>query len=39
MISAHPSANQGAKDAGADAFLAKPFEPDELLNTVEQQLQ
>lgn len=34
MISAHPSARQGALDAGADDFLAKPFETSELLERI-----
>lgn len=34
MLSAHPSAEQEAKAAGADDFLAKPFEMDELLGKV-----
>jgi CheY-like chemotaxis protein len=32
MISAHPSAERHAKIVGADGFLAKPFETDELLD-------
>lgn len=31
MFSAHPSAEQTARTAGADDFLAKPFNIDELL--------
>ncbi|HLH60523.1 MAG TPA: response regulator [Ktedonobacteraceae bacterium] len=31
MFSAHPSAEQTAKEAGAEDFIAKPFEIDELL--------
>lgn len=31
MISAHPSAEQEVRASGADDFLAKPFEMDELL--------
>ncbi len=31
MFSAHPSAEETALAAGADAFIAKPFEIDELL--------
>jgi DNA-binding response OmpR family regulator len=32
MISAHPDAGQSCLDAGASAFLEKPFEMDELLD-------
>lgn len=34
MISAHPSAEKSAMQAHADAFLAKPFDIDDLLNLV-----
>jgi DNA-binding response OmpR family regulator len=34
MISAHPNAKQSVKDVGADDFLAKPFDVDELLALV-----
>lgn len=34
MISAHPSAHVTALEAGADVFLPKPFEIDDLLDTV-----
>ena len=34
MISAHPNAEHSARDVGADAFVAKPFAIDELLETV-----
>lgn len=34
MISAHPSAMQGAQGCNADDFLAKPFETQELLHKV-----
>lgn len=35
IISAHPNAKQRAKACGADDFLAKPFDLDELLKKVE----
>lgn len=38
MLSAHPSAREGALAAGADAFIAKPFEAQELLQTIAQLL-
>jgi len=34
MLSAYPSAEQEAREAGADDFLAKPFEIDELLKKI-----
>lgn len=34
MLSAHPDAQREALAAGADAFLAKPFDLDELLATI-----
>jgi DNA-binding response OmpR family regulator len=34
MLSAHPSAKESARQAGADDFLAKPFEIDILLNKI-----
>ncbi len=38
MISAHPNARQSVKDVGANDFLAKPFDIDDLLAMVEQHL-
>jgi CheY-like chemotaxis protein len=38
MFSAHPNAQEMAKHAGADDFVAKPFEIDILLNTIAQHL-
>lgn len=35
MISAHPDGQRMAKTAGADAYLAKPFDVDELLGTID----
>jgi CheY-like chemotaxis protein len=34
MISAHPGADASVKEVGADAFVAKPFAIDDLLDTV-----
>lgn len=34
MISAHPKAEEQAKVAGADDFIAKPFDIDELLSKI-----
>ncbi len=34
MLSAHPNAELQAKEAGVEAFLAKPFEIDELLEKI-----
>lgn len=34
VVSAHPSASKSIKRVGADDFLAKPFEMDELLEKV-----
>lgn len=34
MISAHPSAEKGSLQAGADKFIAKPFEIEELISVV-----
>ena len=36
MISAHPNAKQSVKAVGADDFLAKPFDMDELLAKIAQ---
>ena len=38
MFSAHPSAEETARQAGADDFLAKPFEIDILLEKISQYL-
>lgn len=38
MISAHPNARQSTKAIGADDFMAKPFDIDELLTIVERYL-
>jgi DNA-binding response OmpR family regulator len=38
MFSAHPSAEPAARAAGADNFLAKPFEIDELLALITQHI-
>ena len=35
MISAHPGAAKGSLECGADDFIAKPFDSDDLLNKVE----
>lgn len=35
LMSAHPNAEKTAYEAGADAFLEKPFDIDELLSTIE----
>jgi DNA-binding response OmpR family regulator len=35
MISAHPTADKTARRAGADEFLAKPFEVDTLLEAID----
>lgn len=38
IISAHPSADKSIRASGADDFLAKPFDMDELLDKVGEQL-
>jgi DNA-binding response OmpR family regulator len=38
MISAHPSAAGSVRSVGADDFVAKPFDIDDLLSTVERHL-
>ena len=38
MFSAHPNAQAMARDAGADDFVAKPFEIDQLLKKIAQHL-
>jgi len=35
IISAHPTAEKTAKDAGADGFIAKPFDINDLLQKIE----
>jgi CheY-like chemotaxis protein len=39
MISAHPSAKRHALKVGADGFLAKPFETEELISLAEKYTQ
>ena len=34
MISAHPGAEESVKQCGADGFVAKPFEVEDLLNRI-----
>ncbi|MCC6793074.1 MAG: response regulator, partial [Thermomicrobiales bacterium] len=34
MISAHPDAERSVREVGADAFVAKPFSVDHLLDTI-----
>ena len=34
MISAHPSAEESVRKVGADDFLAKPFDMDSLINSI-----
>lgn len=36
MLSAHPQAQQASIEAGADSFLAKPFDMNELLEKIKQ---
>jgi CheY-like chemotaxis protein len=38
MVSAHPSAEEAARAVGAEDFLAKPFELDELLLKIQRYL-
>lgn len=38
MISAHPSAEKSIRECGADAFIAKPFETEYLIQTVKRYL-
>lgn len=38
MFSAHPDAQEATRRAGADDFVAKPFEIDQLLNKITQHL-
>lgn len=39
LMSAHPDAAEICREIGADDFLAKPFEINELVNKVESLLQ
>jgi CheY-like chemotaxis protein len=34
MFSAHPGADETARQAGAESFLSKPFDIDELLEII-----
>jgi DNA-binding response OmpR family regulator len=38
MISAHPSARASVKEFGADDFIAKPFQVEDLLSSVEKHI-
>lgn len=38
LVSAHPKAKETIKESGADDFIPKPFNIDDLLNSVENQL-
>ena len=38
IMSAHPKAHQEANDAGANYFIAKPFEMDQIIGKVQQAL-
>lgn len=38
MISAHPTAKNEALECGAQEFIAKPFETDDLIHSIERQL-
>lgn len=38
MVSAHPSAKEAAKKSGADDFIAKPFDIEQLLSMIKEYL-
>lgn len=38
MVSAHPSAKEAAKKSGADDFIAKPFDIEQLLEMIDKYL-
>lgn len=38
IISAHPGANKNAEESGADGFIAKPFDMEQLLTAINKAL-
>jgi DNA-binding response OmpR family regulator len=38
MMSAHPDADKSCREAGADDFIAKPFDMDYFISTIKKQL-